>query len=57
LGGSTQGQRQIFAQWQQGFKGFMGLHGVRPSSIMAHFEGSTFTHSSSGVWLSNEALQ
>jgi hypothetical protein len=39
LGGSTQGQRQVFAQWQQGFKGFICLHGVFPSSIMAIFEG------------------
>jgi hypothetical protein len=50
LGGSTQGQRQIFTQGQQGFKGFMGLHGVLSSSIMAHFEGATFTHASNGVW-------
>jgi hypothetical protein len=32
VGGGTQGQRQVFAQGQQGFKEVMGLHGVSPSS-------------------------
>jgi hypothetical protein len=32
LGGGTQGQRQIFTQRQQSFKGFMGLQGVSPFS-------------------------
>jgi hypothetical protein len=32
VGGSTQGERQIFTQRQQGFKGFIGVHGVPPSS-------------------------
>jgi hypothetical protein len=36
-GGSTQGQRQSCAQRQQGFKGFMGLHGVPPDSNQGIF--------------------
>jgi hypothetical protein len=32
LGGGTQGQRQIFTQRQQSFKGFIRLQGVSPFS-------------------------
>jgi hypothetical protein len=38
VGSSTQGQRQIFTQGQKGFKGFIGLHGVPPSSNHRFFE-------------------